>query len=103
MIYQRPLSSEFLKHFTITAFADVGCAFTGKSPADVKNPYNTHYLNTPNYSMTITSRRNPWLLGLGYGVRSRILGYFVKYDRARGWQEGKWESPMQYLSLGLDF
>ena len=103
MIYQRPLSSEFLKHFTITAFADVGCAFTGKTPADVKNPYNTHYLNTPNYSMTITSRRNPWLLGIGYGVRSRILGYFVKYDRARGWQEGKWESPMQYLSLGLDF
>lgn len=103
LVYKRPLVSEFLKHFTLAAFADAGCAFTGKSPADIGNPYNTYYLNTPNYSMTITSRRNPWLLGIGYGVRSRILGYFVKYDRAWGWQEGRWETPMQYLSLGLDF
>jgi len=103
MIYRRPLASEFLKHFTLTAFADAGCAFTGKSPAYIENPYNTKYLNTPNYAMSITSRRNPWLLGVGYGVRSRILGYFVKYDRARGWQEGRWERTINYVSLGLDF
>lgn len=102
-IYRRPLASEFLKHFTIIAFADAGCAFTGNSPANVNNPYNTKLLNTPNYTMTITSRRNPWLLGFGYGIRSRILGYFVKFDRAYGWKEGQWEIPMQYLSLGLDF
>jgi hypothetical protein len=42
-------------------------------------------------------------LGVGYGVRSRILGYFVKYDRARGWQEGRWERTINYVSLGLDF
>jgi hypothetical protein len=103
MSYRRPLASEFLKHFTITAFADAGCAFTGNSPADAGNPYNTVYLNTPNYIMSITSRRNPWLVGLGYGVRSRVLGYFVKYDRATGWQEGRWNRPVQYISLGLDF
>ena len=103
MIYRRPLASEFLKHFTLTAFADAGCAFTGKSPADMGNPYNTQYLNTPNYTMSITSRRNPWILGAGYGVRSRILGYFVKYDKARGWQEGRWKRTMHYLSVGLDF
>ncbi len=103
MIYRRPLASEFLKHFTLTAFADAGCAFTGKSPADMGNPYNTQYLNTPNYTMSLTSRRNPWILGVGYGVRSRILGYFVKYDKARGWQEGRWERTMHYLSVGLDF
>lgn len=103
MLYKRPLASEFLKHFTLTAFADAGCAFTGKSPADNENPYNTKYLSTPNYTMSITSRRNPWLLGVGYGVRSRILGYFVRYDRARGLQEGRWERSMHYLSMGLDF
>lgn len=103
MLYRRPLASEFLKHFTLTAFADAGCAFTGNSPADAENPYNTIYVNTPNYTMSITSRRNPWLVGLGYGVRSRVLGYFIKYDRARGWQEGRWSLPIQYISLGLDF
>ena len=103
MIYRRPLNSEFLKHFTLSAFADAGCAFTGNSPADIANPYNTVYLNTPNYSISITSRRNPWIVGLGYGLRTRVLGYFVKYDRARGWQEGRWNKAMQYISLGLDF
>lgn len=103
MIYKRPVSSEFIKHFTITAFLDAGCAFTGKSPADIANPYNTNYLTTPNYSMSITSRRNPWLLGAGYGIRSRVLGYFIKYDRAWGWQESQWNKPIQYISLGLDF
>ena len=103
MIYRRPLNSEFLKHLTLTAFADAGCAFTGKSPADIANPYNTVYLNTPNYSMSITSTRNPWIVGLGYGLRTRVLGYLVKYDRARGWQERRWNKPIQYISLGLDF
>jgi hypothetical protein len=103
MIYKRPVSSEFIKHFTITTFIDAGCAFTGKSPADIANPYNTNYLNTPNYSMSITSRRNPWLMGAGYGIRSRVLGYFIKYDRAWGWQESQWNKPIQYISLGLDF
>jgi hypothetical protein len=103
MIYRKPLSAEFFKHFTITGFADLGCAFTGQTPADPTNPYNTVYLNTPNYNMSITSQRNPWLLGLGYGVRSRVLGYFVKYDRAWGFQENQWQSPINYFSLGLDF
>lgn len=103
MIYKRPLTSEFLKHFTLTVFADAGCAFTGQTPADIANPYNTLYLNTPNYAMSITSRRNPWVVGTGYGIRSRILGYFVKFDRAWGWQERQWNKPMQYISLGLDF
>jgi len=103
MIYKRPVSSEFIKHFTLTAFLDAGCAFTGKSPADIANPYNTNYVTTPNYSMSITSRRNPWLMGAGYGIRSRVLGYFIKYDRAWGWQESQWNKPIQYISLGLDF
>jgi hypothetical protein len=103
LFYQRPIASEFLKHLTITAFADAGCAFTGNTPADIANPYNTRYISTPNYTMSITSRRNPWLLGMGYGIRSRVLGYFVKYDRARGLLEGQWERPMHYISLGLDF
>ncbi len=103
MIRKKPLESEFMRNFTLIALCDVGTAFNGKSPADPQNPFNTVYLSTPNYSLSITSQRNPWVVGLGYGVRTRVLGYFIKYDHARGYLEKQWNSPMNYLSLGFDF
>lgn len=99
----KPLTNEFLKNFTITAFADAGTAFTGKTPRDPSNPFNTIYLNNPNYSISVTSGRSPWLMSCGLGIRTRILGYFVKYDYARGYQEGRWQGYLGYFSLGLDF
>ncbi len=102
-IVKKPLSNEFLKNFTITAFADAGTAFTGNTPKDPSNPFNTIYLNYPNYSISVTSGRSPWLLGSGLGIRSRILGYFIKYDYAWGYREGRWQRAVGYLSLGLDF
>lgn len=103
MLRKKPIQNEFFRNFTITFFADAGTAFIGKSPADPENPFNTVLLSTPNYSMSVTSRRNPWLFGTGAGVRTRVLGYFLKYDYARGLQEGRFKSPMNYISLGLDF
>lgn len=99
----RPVESEFFKNFTVTGFCDAGTAFNGSSPADPSNPFNTTHLSTPNYDMTITSRRNPYILGLGYGIRSRFLGYFIKYDHGWGFMENQWQKPMNYLSIGFDF
>lgn len=103
MISHKPLESEFLKNFTITGFTDIGTAFIGKSPADPNNPFNTVYYNTPNYNMAVTAQRNPWVYGVGWGVRTRLLGYYIKYDRAVGYADRIWNKPMNYLSLGFDF
>jgi hypothetical protein len=102
-LVNKPLTNEFFKNFTITGFIDVGTAFTGSTPRDESNPFNTIYLNYPNYSISVTSGRSPWLMGSGLGLRSRILGYFVKFDYAWGYQEGRWQRSLGYLSLGLDF
>lgn len=103
MLRRKPIQNEFFRNFTITLFTDAGTAFIGRSPADPNNPFNTVYLSTPNYTMSVTSRRNPWLLGTGAGVRTRVLGYFLKYDYAWGLQEGRFRTPVSYVSLGLDF
>jgi hypothetical protein len=45
----------------------------------------------------------PFLGGYGFGARSTLLGYFVKYDVGwpmNGFFKGK---PVMYVSLGLDF
>lgn len=103
MLVNRSLASEFFKNFTITGFGDLGTAFIGNSPGDPNNPFNTVYKYSPNYDISITSQRNPWALGVGYGVRTRFLGYFVKFDHAWGYLENQWFSPLTYFSLGFDF
>ncbi|MBL7812589.1 MAG: PD40 domain-containing protein [Bacteroidetes bacterium] len=103
MLRRRPLENEFLRQLMVTAFADAGTAFTGRNPADPENPFNTQYISSPNYDLSITSRRNPWVFGIGFGVRSRLLGYYVRYDRAWGYMENRWQNPLDYFALGLDF
>jgi hypothetical protein len=102
-LIRRPVESEFLRYFTITGFADCGTAFIGNSPADPENPFNTVYYSTPNYDISVTSSRNPFVLGIGGGLRTRFLGYFVKFDRGWGRIENNWLQPMNYFSLGFDF
>ena len=103
MFRKLPINNEFFRNFTITGFADAGTAFTGNTPADVSNPFNTIFVSSPNYQLSVTARRNPWIAGIGFGMRTRILGYFVKYDYAWGYSENGRMPGMGYFSLGLDF
>lgn len=98
-----PMVNEFFKNFTITAFADIGTAFIDRTPSSENNPFNTVTYDYPNYTLTVTSRRNPYVLGTGFGVRTLILGYFIKYDRGYGYVEKQWQQPLNYISLGFDF
>jgi hypothetical protein len=41
--------------------------------------------------------------GFGGGLRSRILGYFLRGDLAWGVEDGRIRKPIFYLSLSLDF
>ncbi|MBS3913150.1 MAG: PD40 domain-containing protein [Bacteroidetes bacterium] len=100
---KRPVESEFFRYFTCNIFSDIGTAFIGKSPADPENLFNTIYYSTPNYDISITSKRNPLVMGIGFGARTRFLGYFIKYDRGYGRIENTWLTPMNYISLGFDF
>lgn len=103
MLRRLPMNNEFMRNLTFIAFSDAATAFTGKTPADVSNPFNTVFINSPNYRMSVTSRRNPWIYSFGAGVRTRILGYFLKYDYAVGFSDGRRLIPTGQLSLGLDF
>jgi hypothetical protein len=45
----------------------------------------------------------PFVGGYGFGARSMLLGYFVRYDVGwpmNGFFQGK---PIMYVSLGFDF
>lgn len=94
------MHSEFSKSLILFVFNDVGTSFFGWSPKAEGNPFNTQYRNTPNYALSVTSKRNPYLGSAGIGIQARIMGYHWRLERAWGYQERKVQSPLWHISMG---
>ncbi len=99
----RPIKSDFVKNFQVIGFADVGTAWTGPSPYDSTNSLYTQTVTRGPVTVTLFSRREPLVAGYGWGLRSRILGYFARADWAWGYEDGIIRPRMFYFSLSLDF
>jgi len=99
----RPINSNFFENFQVVGFYDIGSAWSGKSPEDPVNEYNTGvHINGP-VTVIINKDRAPYVMGYGFGVRSKILGYFVRLDWAWGIDGDVRLPKVIYLSLSLDF
>jgi outer membrane protein assembly factor BamA len=99
----RPIHSDFLDNFQIIGFFDVGSAWSGSSPYDDKNAYNSEIIENGPIKIVIDKDRQPVVYGYGFGLRSRILGYFVRADWAWGIENNIILPKIFYLSLSLDF
>lgn len=102
---ERPIKSDFVENFQLMGFFDAGTAWTGWNPYDASNSFNTTVVSSPGSPLYITleNQREPIVYGYGWGVRSRILGYFIRFDWAWGVDDGVRYKSVKYLSLSLDF
>jgi len=102
-----PIKSEILRHLQLIVFGDIGSAWQGLSPFTENNPSNDEVLGgEPDKSpvtLIINFYRNPIVGGTGFGVRSKIFGYFVRLDVGWGIDTGVLQKPMTYLSFSKDF
>ena len=100
------ISSNFLRNMQFVGFSDIGTAWYGsKGPFNRQNSLNTEIIGGGQnpFRATVTNFKNPFLVGYGVGVRTTILGYFVKADYAWGLEDKEVNKPKLYLSLGYDF
>lgn len=97
------IESRFFKTLTLVAFCDIGTAFIGKTPKEFTNPFNTYLLNNPNYQISVTASRNPYLIGLGYGLNVEIFGYDVRLEYGYGYKENTWQNPILHIGFGKNF
>lgn len=95
--------SEMLEHMLLVAFTDVGTAWYGASPFDLKSPLNSSTIQSGSMVITRYNRKQPFVYGFGYGLRTSLFGYYLKFDKAWGRQDAKWQTPMTYITLGRDF
>ena len=100
------LTSNFLRNLQFVGFGDIGTAWYGnKGPFNRQNSLNTEIVGGGQnpFRATVTNFKNPFLLGYGVGVRTTLLGYFVKADYAWGLEDKTVNPAKLYLSLGYDF
>ena len=102
-LIDKPINNALIRNFQVVQFIDLGTAWNGDYNKISRPTIN--YTN-PNSLVTVKVKAGgvgPFAGGYGFGARSTLLGYFVKFDAGwpmNGFFKGK---PVLYLALGLDF
>ncbi len=99
--FNKPINNAFLRNFQIVQFIDLGTAWNG-AYNKLKRP-QVAYGTSPVQVNIKAGGVGPFAGGYGFGARSTLLGYFLRFDA--GWEmkgifRGK---PHYYFAMGLDF
>lgn len=98
-----PIKSNFLRNFQVISFVDMGSVWTGKPPFSDGRTISQKFEDGNAFTAEIVKFQNPWLGGFGFGVRTVMLGYYIKLDAARPYIDGEVGKYRYYFTLGLDF
>jgi hypothetical protein len=103
-LMSKPINNAFVRNFQLIQFIDLGSAWNGAYDK-IGRPAIT-YTNPQDQTIQVRIKApgiGPFLGGYGFGARSTLLGYFLKFDAGwpmNGFFKGK---PVLYFSMGLDF
>ena len=64
---------------------------------------NMEVMEEGNFKARINNFGSAWLASYGTGVRTVLLGYYLKFDVAWPIEDYEVGSPKFYLTLGYDF
>ena len=98
-----PWYKEFWQKLEFIGFADVATAWVGSSPTDNENPFKTKTYETGPVKVITHYEVDPILKSFGWGVRTHLMGYYVKIDFAWPHYNGIFHKRRIQLSTILDF
>lgn len=102
-LINRPIQSSFIRNFQFVGFADIGTAWEGTSPFDEDNPINNETKTVGQITVTYENINEPLVAGVGFGLRTTLLGYFVRADWGWGIENGDVSKKSLFMfSLSLD-
>jgi hypothetical protein len=102
-LINRPINNAFLRNFQVVQFLDLGTAWNGNYNGITRPSVVYTQANTPVLVRVDAGGLGPFAGGYGFGIRSTLLGYFMKLDTGwpmKGVFVGK---PVWYFALGFDF
>ena len=97
--FKKNIKSGFIKNLQFILFADFGTAWKGFYPT-AKNVVSQSIYGSADKGVLVYID-NSFALGYGTGIRTKILGYFIRTDFA--WRVNGGKKPMLHFSLATDF
>jgi hypothetical protein len=102
-LFNKPINNAFLRNFQVIQFVDLGSAWNGAYDK-IERPQMIYPGQTPDVTVLLKAGGiGPFVGGYGFGVRSTLLGYFLRLDAGwemRGFFRGK---PLMHFAMGVDF
>lgn len=99
-----PIKSDFFRNFMVVPFFDAGTAWTSTSPYSENNNLNLYTITSGPLVININRNTDPIVMGYGFGLHSRLLGYFMRADWGWGYADGEATKKALFnFSLSLDF
>jgi outer membrane protein assembly factor BamA len=105
-LINRPINNAFVRNFQVIQFFDLGTAWNGEYNK-LARPSLTYASSDPLPNFTYLKSKaggiGPFAGSYGFGVRSMLLGYFLRLDA--GWEMGRFfgGKPILHFALGVDF
>ena len=104
-LLNKPINNAFIRNFQLIQFFDFGTAWAG-SLKNIERPQSHFYNNDPSVPVEVTIKAGglgPLAGGYGFGVRSTLLGYFLRLDL--GWPMNAFfgPNPTWQFAMGVDF
>jgi hypothetical protein len=102
-LFNKPINNAFLRNFQVIQFIDLGSAWNGAYDK-IERPSQTYVSDQQDVIVKLKAGGiGPFVGGYGFGVRSTLLGYFLRLDA--GWEmngffRGK---PLLHFAMGVDF
>lgn len=98
-----PIASNFFRNLQLISFFDIGSSWTGAIPIGKANSGVVREVKNGPFDIQIKEYLNPWLYSYGFGFRTMMLGYYMKFDLAWPTVNYKVQDPRVQVTLGFDF
>lgn len=110
VLTRSPIASNFFRNLEFVGFYDVGSAWDSGNPFSEENSINTEIRPPLNNDagfnplvVEIQNFNNPWLSSYGFGMRTVLLGYYLKCDVAYPVENYEVGKPRFFFTLGYSF
>ncbi|NJN42271.1 MAG: hypothetical protein HC811_08680 [Flammeovirgaceae bacterium] len=102
-----PITSNFFRNMQFTVFYDIGTGWTGPAPLSQENAARLRVVpddpSKSSFRVEIQEYLNPWLYSYGFGFRTMMLGYYMKFDFAWPVENYTVKDPRIFVTIGFDF
>jgi Tol biopolymer transport system component len=98
-----PITSNFFRNMQIIGFYDIGTSWSGTPPFNSSGSVRKREVTGGPFKVELNEYLNPWIYSYGLGLRSVMLGYYMKFDVAWPVENYQVKNPRVMVTLGFDF